>query len=60
MRPHPYLNQSQRVRITHGPLAGTEGILLQYKPTKGLLVLSIELLQRSVAVEIACSMIVAA
>jgi hypothetical protein len=46
--------------LRNGPLAGTEGILLQYKPTKGLLVLSIELLQRSVAVEIACSMIVAA
>jgi transcription termination/antitermination protein NusG len=50
--PHPYLREGQRVRIMHGPLTGVEGILVQNKPNKGLLVLSIELLRRSVAVEV--------
>jgi transcription antitermination factor NusG len=50
--PHPYLKEGQRVRLTGGILAGAEGILLRTKANKGLLVLSIELLQRSVAVQI--------
>jgi transcription termination/antitermination protein NusG len=58
--PSPYIKEGQRVRITHGPLAGTEGILVHSKATKGLLVLSVELLQRSVAIEIDCSMVVTA
>jgi transcription antitermination factor NusG len=58
--PHPYLRQGQRVRITCGALAGVEGIFVDSKPTKGLLVLSVELLQRSVAVEVDCSVVVAA
>jgi transcription antitermination factor NusG len=47
---HPYLREGQRVRITRGPLVGVEGILLETKPVKGLLVVSVHLLQRSVAV----------
>lgn len=58
--PHPYLREGQRVRITRGPLAGVEGILVHSKPHKGLLVFSIELLQRSVAVEVDCTLVVAA
>jgi transcriptional antiterminator NusG len=58
--PHPYLREGQRVRITQGPLRGIEGILIQSKPAKGLLILSIDLLQRSVAVEIDCSVVTAA
>jgi transcription termination/antitermination protein NusG len=58
--PHPYLREGQRVRITQGSLQGVEGILLQTKPTKGLLILSVNLLQRSVAVEIDCRMVTAA
>jgi transcription antitermination factor NusG len=50
--PHPYLAEGQQVRITHGPLAGVEGILLSTKPQKGLLVVSVDLLQRSVAVDV--------
>jgi transcription termination/antitermination protein NusG len=50
--PHPYLREGMRVRITHGPLNGVEGILVQSKPNKGLLVLSVDLLRRSIAVEI--------
>jgi transcription antitermination factor NusG len=49
---HPYLREGQRVRITAGPLVGVEGILVQNKLHKGLLVLSIELLRRSIAVEV--------
>jgi transcription termination/antitermination protein NusG len=57
---HPYLREGQRVRIIEGSLRGVEGILIQSKPTKGLLILSVDLLQRSIAVEIACSMVTAA
>jgi transcription termination/antitermination protein NusG len=49
---YPYLHTGQRVRITEGPLTGVEGILVQSKPSKGLLVLSIDLLRRSIAVEV--------
>jgi transcriptional antiterminator NusG len=55
--PHPYLREGQRVRLTSGLLAGAEGILLRTKPNKGLLVLSIELLQRSVAVEVDATLV---
>ena len=55
--PHPYLREGQRVRITGGLLANVEGIFLRSKPTKGLLVISIHLLQRSVAVEIDCTLV---
>src|SRR2546422_6965355 len=58
--PYPYLREGQRVRITQGPLVGVEGILVRTKPNKGLLVLSIELFQRSVAVEVDCTFAVAA
>jgi transcription antitermination factor NusG len=50
--PHPYLREGQPVRITAGPLEGLEGVLVQSKPHKGLLVVSVDLLQRSVAVEV--------
>lgn len=50
--PHAYLREGQRVRITRGPLAGVEGILVRQNPPQGLVVLSVELLQRSVAVEV--------
>jgi transcription termination/antitermination protein NusG len=55
--PHPFLKQGQRVRINRGPLADVEGILLRTKPNKGLLLLSVALLQRSVAVEVDCTLV---
>jgi transcription termination/antitermination protein NusG len=58
--PHPYLREGQRVRIIEGPLMGVEGILVQSKPDKGLLVLSIELLRRSIAVEVDSTLVGAA
>jgi transcription antitermination factor NusG len=51
---HPYLREGRRVRIASGPLAGIEGILVKDRADKGLLVLSVNLLQRSVAVEVDC------
>jgi transcriptional antiterminator NusG len=50
--PYPYLREGRRVRIVSGPLADVEGILVKVRPEKGLLVLSVNLLQRSVAVEV--------
>ena len=50
--PFPYLREGQRVRVSTGPLAGIEGILVRAKPDKGLLVLSVHLLQRSVSMSI--------
>jgi transcriptional antiterminator NusG len=58
--PHPYLREGERVRIIRGPFADVEGILLRIKPNKGLLVISIHLLQRSVAVEVDCTLVVPA
>jgi transcription antitermination factor NusG len=49
--PYPYLTVGRRARIVRGPFAGTEGILVR---KKGVLrvVLSIDLIMRSVAVEV--------
>ena len=58
--PHPFLREGQRVRVMHGPLAGVEGILVQVKPNKGRLILSVDLLQRSVSAEIDSSAVAAA
>jgi transcription antitermination factor NusG len=48
--PHPYLTAGRRVRLRSGPLAGMEGVLLRRKGSFRL-VISIELIQRSVAVD---------
>lgn len=50
-RPWPFLAIGDRVRIQSGPLAGLEGLLTDFKNSFRL-VLSVTLLQRSVAVEI--------
>ena len=50
-QPWPYLQVGQRVRIEHGPLAGVEGMLQSFKGSQRI-VLSVSLLQRSVAAEI--------
>ena len=55
-RPWPFLRRGERVRIGYGSMAGVEGILL-YEKGSQLLVLSVELLQRSVAVQIDRSMV---
>jgi hypothetical protein len=45
------LQIGRRVRIDHGPLSGLEGILLEIRGQHRL-VLSVTLLQRSVAVQV--------
>jgi transcription antitermination factor NusG len=49
--PWPFLHIGDRVRIKRGSLAGVEGILVQVKG-RHRLILSVTLLQRSVAVDI--------
>jgi transcription antitermination factor NusG len=51
IQPHPFLAIGDRVRVARGPLAGVSGILQKQKDACRL-VLSIELLGRSAAVEI--------
>jgi transcription antitermination factor NusG len=51
LQPHPFLTVGRRVRVTSGPMVGMEGILAR-KKDKLRVVLSIELIQRAVAVEV--------
>jgi transcription antitermination factor NusG len=51
VRPWPFLKAGQHVRVQAGPLSGAEGKLLHVKGETRLIV-SITLLQRSVAVEL--------
>ena len=50
-QPWPFLRVGERILIERGPLAGIEGILLRMKG-EWRLVASIDLLQRSIAVEV--------
>lgn len=50
-QPHPYLTAGRRVRITNGPLAGMEGILMR-KKSNFRLILSINLIMRSIVVDV--------
>ena len=50
-QPWPFLQIGKRVRVECGPLCGLEGILVDFKG-RHRLVLSMTLLQRSVAVEV--------
>ena len=52
--PHPYLKCGEKVRITRGSLKGIEGVLVRKKNLYRM-VLSMDLLQQSVAVEIDAS-----
>jgi transcription antitermination factor NusG len=50
--PHAHLSEGDRVRVVDGPLNGVEGIYVKDRSARGRLVLSIDLLGRSVAVEV--------
>jgi len=50
-QPWPYLEVGEKVRVNYGSLRGLEGILVNFKGSQRV-VLSVTLLQRSVAVEI--------
>jgi transcription antitermination factor NusG len=49
--PHPFLTIGRSVRITAGPFAGLEGVLKRKKSSLRVVV-SLELIQRSVAVDV--------
>jgi transcription antitermination factor NusG len=51
VEPHPYLTVGRRVRVQGGALAGLTGILLRRK-SGARFVVSVDLIQRSVAVEV--------
>ncbi|MEK7403974.1 MAG: UpxY family transcription antiterminator [Acidobacteriota bacterium] len=51
VHPWPFLQTGQRVRIDRGPLRNLEGILVEVKDSWRVVV-SVELLQRSVAAEV--------
>jgi len=53
-QPWPYLEVGQRVRVNYGTLSGLEGILVNVKGNHRV-VLSVTLLQRSVAMEVETS-----
>jgi transcription antitermination factor NusG len=50
-QPWPFLREGERVEIFRGSLAGTEGLLVRFK-NQLRVVVSVTLLQRSVAVEV--------
>jgi len=50
--PFPYLKEGQLVRVMEGALRGCQGFLVKIKEEKEKLVISIDLLRRSVSVEI--------
>jgi transcription antitermination factor NusG len=50
-QPWPYLEVGQRVRVNYGTLTGLEGILVNLRGNHRV-VLSVTLLQRSVAMEV--------
>jgi transcription antitermination factor NusG len=49
--PHPFMAAGRRVRVKDGPLAGMMGILVKRK-NKTRFVVSVELIQRAIAIEI--------
>jgi transcription antitermination factor NusG len=54
VEPHPFLKCGERVRVKRGPLLGVEGVLVRKKNLYRL-VLSVEMVAQSVAVEIDAS-----
>lgn len=49
--PHPFIRVGERMRIVHGPLVGAEGVITTANGSTAL-ILSISLLQRSIAVKV--------
>jgi transcription antitermination factor NusG len=52
--PYPWLSAGTAVRIKRGSLANTQGVLVESDHAKGLFVISVNLLQRSIAVSVDC------
>jgi transcription antitermination factor NusG len=57
---HRLMADGDPVRIIGGPLTGLQGRFLRARPTKGLFVVSVSLLQRSVAIEVDATQVEAA
>ena len=51
IEPHPYLSKGRRVRVRRGAMEGLDGIVVRRKD-RCRIVFSIDLIQRSVAVEV--------
>ncbi|MGA2732908.1 MAG: UpxY family transcription antiterminator [Syntrophobacteraceae bacterium] len=49
---HPYLRQGDWVHVVRGPLAGCIGILNRVDPKKGRLIVSVDIIKKSVSVEL--------
>jgi transcription antitermination factor NusG len=49
--PHPFLHVGRRVQIRHGPLCGVEGLIADVRG-RDRLILSVGLLQRSIAIDV--------
>lgn len=49
---HPYLKDGDWVRVIRGHLTGCVGLLQRQHPKKGRLVVSVDLIQQSVSVEL--------
>jgi transcription antitermination factor NusG len=59
IEPHPYLAPGNRVRITSGPLSGISGVI-QRTSAGCRIVISVDTVMRSVAVEVDASSLIAA
>ena len=53
----PWIRVGDRVRITAGPLAGLEGYVLEQRAGRATFVVSLDLLQRSVGVEVSAEVV---
>lgn len=49
---HDYMKEGDWVRVVRGPLAGCIGILNRLDPKKGRLIVSVDIIKKSVAVEL--------
>ena len=56
-RPVPWIRIGDRVRIVSGPLGGLEGFLQEWRARRAMFVVSVDLLQRSVGVEVGSEML---
>ena len=55
-RPYRFPSIGQRIELDRGPLAGTQGVILSYTGQEEFVV-SVSLLQRSIAVRVDCNWI---
>ena len=56
-RAMPWIREGDRVRIVAGPLEGVEGLVQRWHRGRATFVVSVDLLQRSVAVELAAEVV---